>query len=169
MTISSPPDLFAQHNQRITAALDGFCSLHSVYGSRRHRASRYGYGHQESESDALAREVSLHFNDDYRHLGLTWAREYWQTRRTDRSHNPLIAWTADKNGRIVRGWHRHLTPGEAKAYDTDGDRSCPIEAAWINSIRVGLPSLPALPFQMNLDGHEKAAACVRRLIAADLI
>jgi hypothetical protein len=163
LCLIGPQPVFRIHNSRIEQALDGFCSLHSVYGRR--RSNRYG---SDSEDKALSREATLHFNPDHAHYGCLWAREYWATRRSDSNH-PLIAWTEDKNGRIVRAWQRHLTPSEFKAYDTDGNRSCPVEAAWIASIRVGLPSLPALPFQMNLDGHEGAAACVRRLIAADLI
>jgi len=155
--------VFFPHNARITAALDGFCDLHSVFGRR--RSNRYG---SDSEDKALSTEVILNFNPEHAHHGCLWAREYWATRRNDFSR-ALIAWTADKNGRIVRGWYRDLTPSEFKAYDTDGDRSCPIEAAWLNSIRIGYPSLPALPFQMNLDGHQGAAACVRRLVAAELI
>ena len=167
MTFTTAPDTFTAYNQRITDALDGFCSLHSVFGSRRYRASRYGFGNEESETDTLAREVSFHVNPDHAHHGCLWGREYWQRRRND-NHHPLIAWTADKNGRIVRGWKRHLTRSEFDAYDTDGDRSCPIEGAWMNSIRIGCPSLPALPFQLNLDGNAEAAACVQRLIAAGL-
>lgn len=166
--ITTTPDTFATHNQLITEALDGFCSLNAIYGSRRYRASRYGFGGEESESAALAREVSFHINPDHVHYGCLWGREYWQQRRND-NHHPLIAWTADKNGRIVRGWKRHLTLNEFEAYDTAGNRSCPIEAAWMNSIRVGFPSLPALPFQRNLDGSPQAEACVKRLVSAGLI
>jgi hypothetical protein len=154
------------HYQRrlaeIESALAGYCSLHCIYGTRRWTgASRYYGGHEESAASALAREVRLlHCERPW-----PWGREYWMTRRSE-GHFPLIAWTEDKNGRIVRGWKRHLGKDEVDAYDTPGNRSCPIEAAWIASVAVGRPSFPAFPFQRALDGDAEAELAVGRLLSA---
>jgi len=36
-------DIFESHNQLITYALDGYCSLHSIYGHRKFKYRRSGW------------------------------------------------------------------------------------------------------------------------------
>lgn len=126
-----------------------FGFLHSAYGTRRWNHSDRC---QESEEDSLKREVRVVYSTDFRDEWL-WGREIWLTRRSDRQ-DQLIAWTEDRSGRIVRGWYRHKTEDEARAYDTPGSRSCPGEAAWMPSIGAGLISFPAYPFQLRRDQHD---------------
>jgi hypothetical protein len=135
-------------------------STHVVYGTRRWR--KHG---DEPVRDSLAREVRVRHCPDF-NPSWVWGREYWETRRDD-SHHPIIAWTEDKNGRIVRAWRRHLTASELRAYDTPGDRSCPIEAAWLPSVAPGLLSFPALPFVALMDGNKdpRVLETVRNLCA----
>ena len=148
--------------QRIIDALT-IGSFHRASGRPRWRRQ---YNGPEPWYESLAREVRVikpaGWSDDW-----LWGREAWMTRRSGGWADHLIAWTEDKNGRIVRGWYRHQTADESQAYDTPGNRSCPGEAAWMPSVLPGLLSFPAFPFLLHLDGHPdpRAAETVNNLLA----
>ena len=148
--------------QRIHDALT-IGTIHRVIGRPRWRRK---YDGPEPWYESLAREVRLvkpaGWTDDW-----LWGREIWETRRSGGWADQLIAWTEDKNGRIVRGWYRHKTLDESRAYDTPGDRSCPGEGAWMPSVLPGLLSFPAFPFLLHLDGYPdpRVAETVNNLLA----
>lgn len=137
--------------------------LHRAHGQPRWRRK---YNGPEPWYESLAREVCVvkpaGWTDDW-----LWGREAWMSRRTCGWGDHLIAWTEDKNGRIVRGWYRHQTANETQAYDTPGKRSCPGEAAWMPSVLPGLLTFPAFPFLLHLDGDPdpRVAETVRSLLA----
>ena len=155
------PDRYQVMSDEIANALS-VGGLHSVYGTR--RWSRRDI-HQETEQESLDREVRVAYSPDFDSDAWVWGREWWITNRAGLSDR-LIVWTEDRSGRIVRGWTRHKTESETRAYDTPGDRSCPVEAAWLPSIEPGLVSFPAYPFQLLRDQHDhpKVAETVRNLL-----
>ena len=155
------PDRYQLMLDEIASAL-GVGGLHSVYGTR--RWSRQNH-HQETEQESLDREVRVVHSPDFDSDAWVWGREWWITNRAGLSDR-LVVWTEDRNGRIVRGWTRHRTESETRAYDTPGDRSCPCEAAWLPSIAAGVVSFPAYPFQLLRDQHDdpRIAETVRNLL-----
>lgn len=149
--------------QRIVDALT-IGSLPHVIGQPRWRRK---YSGPEPWYESLAREVRLVKSAGWTDQWL-WGRELWTTRRDASGWGEhLIAWTEDKSGRIVRGWYRHHTADEARAYDTPGNRSCPGEGAWMPSVLPGLLSFPAFPFLLHMDGHPdpRVAETVNNLLA----
>ncbi len=151
-----------QLKQQIRDALT-IGELHHVMGQPRWRRK---YDGPEPWYESLAREHRVvkpaGWTDDW-----LWGREAWMSRRSGGWGDHLIAWTEDKNGRIVRGWYRHQTDDESRAYDTPGNRSCPGEGAWMPSVLPGLLTFPAFPFLLHMDGHSdpRVAETVRNLLA----
>jgi hypothetical protein len=154
------------------AAIEAAISI----GHRLHvRRQSPRYGSMESAGKSLAREMELVFADHYDPAWL-WGRESWMTRR--RAGPDLIAWTVDRNGRIVRGWRRNkLDRTAGGAYHPWGDRFCPCEAAWLPLVVPGRISFPAYPFLCVETGRTdpgvpgdlaQAAATVERLKALRL-
>ena len=128
-----------------------------IYGVR--RWLRHG---EEPEHKSYAREARLVIGPNWEPWML-WGREWWVRNRAE---NPrLIAWTEDSSGRIVRGWTRHLTASERRAYEQPGDLSCPREATWLPSAGPGLLTFPAWQFQRHRDGDTTPAllATIRNL------
>tara|TARA_B100001964_G_scaffold122486_1_gene135828 strand:- start:331 stop:930 length:600 start_codon:yes stop_codon:yes gene_type:complete len=138
-------------------------SLHHVIGRPRWRRK---YNAFEPWYESLAREVRVVKPAGWSDHWL-WGRELWLTRRSDAGACRLIAWTEDKNGRIVRGWSRQNSANEASAYDTPGKRSCPGEGAWMPSVLPGQLTFPAFPFLLHMDGNPdpRVAETVRNLLA----
>ena len=128
--------------KEIREAITYGCFHEHVHGMR--RLKRHG---EQREEDAYAIETRLVFGADWK-PDFLWGREWWCT---NRKQHGLIAWTEDRNGRIVRGWARHLTYMEWRSYDTPGDLSCPGEATWLPAAGPGLISFPAFPFQRFRD------------------
>jgi hypothetical protein len=151
---------YERRSQEIKQAITYGSALGWLYGQR--RIGRYG---ELSEAESYDRETRLIFTPDWQPEWV-WGRESWMKRRANAS-TPLIAWTVDRSGRIVRGWTRHLTASETQAYDTPGNRSCPREAAWMPSVAPGEISFPALPFVRQLDGDTdpRVAQTVNNLLA----
>ena len=74
--------------------------------------------------------------------GPTWGRE----RFCNRLSPGLVAYSIDKRGHTVRGWFN--TPRDMAAYAAGGfgqfgPITAPIEAAWLQHLQVGRPSIPA--------------------------
>ena len=142
---TSQEEDYQRRLQEIKGAITYGSDLGWLYGQR--RIGRYG---EESEVESYSREARLVHSPDWR-PEWQWGRESWITRRDQTSFH-LIAWTVDRAGRIVRGWVRHKSADEERAYNTRGYCSCPREAAWMPSVAPGEISFPALPFLRKLDG-----------------
>lgn len=137
--------------------------LHHVSGKTRWRRK---YNNFEPWYESLAREVRVikppGWTDEW-----LWGREIWKKRRDGPLSKLLIAWTEDSNGHIVRGWYRQQTISEKQAYDTPGNRSCPISSAWMPSVLPGQLTFPAFPFllHLNKDPDPRVVETVRNLLA----
>ena len=99
-----------------------------------------------SNAAVLAREVEIIRlpvdPDCWPDGGPTWGRE----RFCNRLSPGLVAYSIDKRGHTVRGWFN--TPRDMAAYAAGGfgqfgPITCPIEAASLQHLQVGKPSIPA--------------------------
>lgn len=106
---------------------------------------------------------------------MPWGREKWASNKQKlRKGRHLLSYTKTGGGRrIVRGFVRSYTESEIKAYETAGNRSCPVEAVWLPSVMAGYPAHPAYPFVLAHDkdnpDHSKGLAAVLALIDAGLV
>ena len=105
---------------------------------------------------------------------LPWGRERFYSNKRHVRGCKLMSWTGTTlGGKIQRGFTRTFEHSELEAYETEGRKSCPIEAVWLPSVRPGYPGVPAYPFVLAHDRfhpeHGRGLAAVLDLIDADLV
>lgn len=88
-------------------------------------------------------------------ISYPWAREGFFRRREDavRCNRLLVAYTTDKNGRIVRGWYLTSDDRHIKSPYRYGD--CPRKAAWLDTLAIRKESEPALKY-LNAQRQQNA-------------
>lgn len=110
--------------------------------------------------DRLHKEVSIIRTPAFYKKPFPWARERFFSRRSTANSGGrvLLAYSIDVAGRIVRGWYLRSTDLEPRCtyFRKPG---CPVEAAWLESLKPGAESEPAWLFLRPEPHVPNSAAC----------